>query len=162
PQRLVMVWEDYRQRGGPEHEWFSPPDFKDLRDQTQSLEHVTTLLGWLPTLTGQAEPEDVNGAAVSHDTFTMLGIEPVLGRTFSADEDRPGAERVAIISHRLWQRRFAGDQNIIGKNLTLSGDSFTVIGVMPRKFSFPILPDTDVWRTAEPVIASLNPCGRGC
>jgi putative ABC transport system permease protein len=161
PQRLVMVWEDYRQRGGPEHEWFSPPDFKDLRDQTQSFEHVTTLLGWLPTLTGQAEPEDVNGAAVSYDTFAMLGVEPVLGRTFSADEDRPGAERVAIISHRLWQRRFAGDPNIIGKSVALSGDSFTVIGVMPRKFSFPILPDTDIWRTSDPVIASLT-CGRGC
>ena len=162
PQRLVMIWENYQQRGGPEREWASPADFKDFRDQAQSFEHVTALLGWQPTLTGQDEPEDLQGAAVSHDTFAMFGVEPALGRGFAADEDRAGAERVVVLSHRLWQRRFGADPTIVGKSLTLSGESYTVIGVMPHGFSFPILPDTEVWRAADPLLAANPGCDRGC
>jgi putative ABC transport system permease protein len=161
PQRLIMVWENYQQLGGPEREWASPADFKDFRDQAQSFEHVTALLGWQPTLTGQDEPEDLQGAAVSHDTFTMLGVEPALGRGFSADEDRAGAERVVVLSHQLWQRRFGADPAIVGRSLTLSGESYTVIGVLPGGFSFPILPATEVWRAADPLLANSG-CGRGC
>jgi len=162
PQRLVMIWENYQQRGGPEREWASPADFKDFRDQAQSFEHVTALLGWQPTLTGQDEPEDLQGAAVSHDTFAMFGVEPAFGRGFAANEDRAGAERVVVLSHRLWQRRFGADPTIVGKSLTLSGESYTVIGVMPHGFSFPILPDTDVWRAADPLLAANPGCDRGC
>ena len=125
-------------------------------------EHVAALLGWQPTLTGQGEPEDLPGAAVSHDTFTMLGIEPALGRSFTADEDRAGAERVAVLSHRLWQRRFGSDPAIVGKNLTLGGESYTVIGVMPRAFGFPVLNNVEIWRTVDPALATLSGCNRGC
>jgi putative ABC transport system permease protein len=161
-QRLLMVWEDYKQRGGPEHEWASPGDFKDFRDHAQSFEHFAALLGWGPTLTGEGEPEDLTGAAVSHGTFEMLGVQPFLGRSFTADEDKQGAERVVVLSHRLWQRRFGSDPGIIGKNLTLSGESYTVIGVMPLGFSFPVLNDTDIWRAADPLLATLAGCDRGC
>ena len=162
PQRLVMIWENYQQRGGPEREWASPADFRDFRDQAHSFEHVGALLGWQPTLTGQDEPEDLQGGAVSHDTFAMLGVEPALGRSFSADEDRAGAERVVVVSHKLWQRRFAADPAVVGRTLLLSGESYTVIGVMPRAFRFPILPDTEIWRTAGPLLAANPNCDRGC
>ena len=161
-QRLIMIWENYQQRGGPEREWASPADFRDFRDQAQSFEHIAALLGWGPTLTGQDEPEDLQGAAVSHDTFAMLGVEPALGRSFRPDDDQPGADRVVVLSHQLWQRRFSADPSIIGRNVTLSGDSYTVIGVMPRGLSFPILNNTEVWRTISPLLAANSGCDRGC
>ena len=162
PQRLIMIWENYQQRGGPEREWASPADFRDFRDQAQSFEHVAALVGWGPTLTGQGEPEDLQGAGVSHDTFAMLGVDPVLGRGFKPDEDQPGAERVAVLSHQLWQRRFGADPSIVGNSVTLSGESFTVIGVMPRGLSFPILNNTDIWRTIGPLLAANPGCDRDC
>ena len=162
PQRLIVIWENYQQRGGPEREWAAPADFRDFRDLAQSFDHVAALLGWGPTLTGQDEPEDLQGAAVSYDTFAMLGVEPSLGRSFRPEEDRAGAERVVVLSHQLWQRRFGADPSIIGKSLTLSGESYTVIGVMPRTFSFPILNNTEIWRTAGPALASMPRCDRGC
>ena len=90
------------------------------------------------------------------------GRGAAFGRGFTADEDRAGAERVVVLSHEFWQRRFGADPAIIGKNLTLSGESFTVIGVMPRSFSFPILTGTEIWRTVTPVLAAQPGCDRGC
>jgi putative ABC transport system permease protein len=162
PHRLIALWENYQQRGGPEREWFSPADFKDFREQAQSLEHVVALLGWGPTLTGQGEPEDLQGAAVAYDTFSMLGVDPAIGRSFTADEDRTGAERVVVLSHGLWQRRFGSDAAIIGKSLILGGESYTAIGVMPRGFTFPILPNTEIWRPLTPAMVALAGCDRGC
>ena len=119
-QRLIMIWENYQQRGGPEREWASPADFRDFRDQAQSFEHIAALLGWGPTLTGQDEPEDLQGAAVSHDSFAMLGVEPALGRSFTQDDDQPGAERVVVLSHQLWQRRFSADASIVTAGFSLA------------------------------------------
>ena len=82
------------------------------------------------------EPERLSGRAVSADFFDVLGVKPAVGRTFSADEDRPGANRVAIISHGLWQRRFGSEPEILGRQLNLSGDSYTVIGVLPETYRF--------------------------
>src|SRR4029434_4404747 len=132
----------HQQRGGPEREWASPADLRDFQEQTNSFEHVTAFLGWGPTLTGKGEPEDLSAAAVSHDMFTMLGVQPALGRTFNEEEDRAGAEKVVVLSDKLWKRRFASDPAIIGKSVTLSDESYTVIGVMPRGFNFPILNNT--------------------
>ena len=162
PQRLIMIWQNYQQRGGAEREWASPADFRDLRDQAQSFEHVAAMVGWGPTLTGQGEPVDLQGAGVSHDMFAALGVDPAMGRGFKPDEDQAGAERVVVLSHQLWQRRFGSDPSIVGRSITLSGESYTVIGVMPRSLNFPILNNTDIWRTIAPLLA-LNPgCDRGC
>src|SRR5436853_3044795 len=90
PNRLVMIWENHQQKGGPEREWASPADLKDWREQPQSFEKVAGLLGWGPTLTDSGEPADLQGAAVSYDTFEMLGVTPVMGRTLTADDDRAG------------------------------------------------------------------------
>jgi len=160
PEQLVMVWEDYRGRGGPEREWLSPADLQDWREQNQIFEHIAAMNNWGPTLTGQAEPEMLVGAAVSHNMFAALGIEPSLGRSFRPEEDKAGAERVVVLSHSLWQRRFGSDTGIVGKALTLSGDSYTVVGVMPASFKFPVIANVELWRTLQP---GLNPnCQRGC
>jgi putative ABC transport system permease protein len=93
----------------------------------------------------------------------MLGVQPALGRTFNEEEDRAGAEKVVVLSDLLWKRRFASDPSIIGKSVTLSDESYTVIGVMPRGFNFPILNNVEIWRTIKPVIAGpLQGCDRGC
>ncbi len=161
PQRLTMIWENHLERGGPEREWASPADLKDWREYPQSFEHVAGLLGWGPTLTGRDEPEDLQGAAISYDTFEMLGITPALGRSFSEDDDRPGAERVVVLSHQLWQRRFSSDPAIAGKGLMLGGQSYTVAGVMPRGFVLPILTNSEIFTTTGPILAGSK-CGRGC
>ncbi len=158
--RLMTIWENHQALGGPEREWTSPTGFEDWRDQTRSFENVAAFVGWSPTLTDRFEPEQLTGAVVSHDVFSMLGVTLARGRSFRQDEDRKGAEPVAVISHGLWQRRFGSDANIVGRTITLSGESFTIIGVTPADFKFPIINAAEIWRTIQP---TLNEgCKRGC
>jgi predicted permease len=159
-ERLMTIWEVHRARNGPEREWTSPPGFEDWRDQAKSFDHVVALQYWQPTLTGQGEPELLTGAQVSHDTFAMLGVAPALGRSFRPEEDQPGGESVVIISHGLWRKRFGADTSLVGRKVSLNGESRVVIGVMPAGFKFPVIADADVWRPIRP---ALNPaCRRGC
>ncbi|MBO0725231.1 MAG: ABC transporter permease, partial [Blastocatellia bacterium] len=159
-ERLMTIWEDHRARNGPVNEWTSPPGFEDWRDQAKSFDHVVALQNWQPTLTGQGEPEQLFGAQVSHDTFAMLGVTPALGRSFRPEEDQRGVESVVIISHSLWQRRFGADPSLVGKKISLNGESRVVIGVMPAEFKFPIIAGADIWRPIQP---ALGPgCQRGC
>jgi putative ABC transport system permease protein len=159
-ERLMTIWEDHSARNGPVNEWTSPTGFEDWRDQAKSFDHVVALQGWGPTLTGQGDPEQLVGAQVSHDTFAMLGVAPALGRSFRPEEDQRGVESVVIISHRLWRQRFGADSSLVGKRISLNGESRVVIGVMPAAFKFPIIPGADIWRPIQPV---LGPgCQRGC
>jgi putative ABC transport system permease protein len=159
-ERLMTIWEDHRARNGPVNEWTSPPGFEDWRDQAKSLDHVVALQNWQPTLTGRGEPEQLFGAQVSHDTFAMLGVTPLLGRSFRPEEDQRGVESVVIISHSLWRRRFGADPSMVGKRISLNGESREVVGVMPAGFKFPIIPGADIWRPIQP---ALGPgCQRGC
>jgi putative ABC transport system permease protein len=115
---------------------FSFPDIQDLRERQQSFEELAAIRsgGW--TLAGTGDAERIPGARVSAEFFPMLGVEPVVGRVFLPEEDRPGAERVVMLHHNLWQRRFAGDPNIVGQRLMLNGYSHTVVGVLPPEFHF--------------------------
>src|SRR6185503_7194664 len=88
-------------------------------------------------LTGGGEPEVVPGAIVTFNYFNVVGREPLHGRTFTAQEDTPGNNNVAILSHALWQRRFAGNPNIVGQSINLDSKPTTVVGIMPADFSFP-------------------------
>jgi predicted permease len=160
PRQLVMVWENHQARGGPVNEWLSPSDFDDWRGQNRVFSHLSAMNDWGPTLTGRDEPEPLTGAAVSHDMFTLLGVEPSMGRSFRPEEDQTGAPNVVVLSHELWQRRFGSDQTIVGKSISLNEENYTVIGVMPARFNFPVIPNTQLWRTLRPTI---NPsCQRGC
>jgi putative ABC transport system permease protein len=159
-ERLMTIWEDHRARNGPVNEWTSPPGFEDWRDQAKSFDHVVAFQNWQPTLTGQGDPEQLVGALVSHDTFAMLGVMPAQGRSFRPQEDQRGVESVVIISHGLWRRRFGADPSMVGKKISLNGESRMVIGVMPAGFNFPIIAGVDIWRPIQP---ALNPgCQRGC
>ena len=100
-------------------------------------------------LTGVATPVNLSSAVVAPDLFAMLGVKPLHGRWFVAEEEKPGT-RAAIINHSLWQRQFGGDPNIVGRAVTLDGKSFNVVGVMPAGFQFPIEAEpVEVWVTSS-------------
>jgi len=136
PERLASIWEQTLKIGIVRNE-VAPANFFDLRTQNQSFEAIGAYGPQDVNLTGDAEPERISGQLVSANVFSILGVEPALGRTFLANEDQPGQEHVVVLSHALWQRRFNQDPSVINRNITLNGEAFTVIGVMPRGFFFP-------------------------
>jgi putative ABC transport system permease protein len=143
PERLVMVWEDATKHGYP-RDTPAAANFVDWRDQNQSFEGMAAIADTCFNLTGSGDPERLEGRRVSANMFPLLGVEPHIGRVFTAAEDQPGAQRVALLSYALWQRRFGGDPGIVGKALTLNGESHVVVGVMPARFQFPSS-DDQVW-----------------
>ncbi|HEY0764864.1 MAG TPA: ABC transporter permease [Pyrinomonadaceae bacterium] len=143
PERLVMVWEEATKAGYPQ-DTPTAANYVDWRDQNQSFEGMAAIDETSFNLTGSGDPERLEGRRVSTSLFPLLGVEPQLGRVFSAAEDQPGSERVVLLSYALWQRRFGGDTGIVGKTLTLNGAGYTVVGVMPARFQFPTR-DDEAW-----------------
>ena len=141
PQNLVALGEyDPREKADPgtEIDSISYLDYVDFRDQSQVFERVAVYTNQsVGTLTDGNEATHVQGESVSANLFSLLGVQPMLGRTFLPKEDEPG-NHVVILSHGLWQRRFGADRGIIGKSVTLDGQQFQVVGVMPPRFTFPI------------------------
>ncbi len=132
PERLFMLWEG--QKNGDDFN-MGYPTFADWRSQSKSFDSMAAISYWNPTLSiAGSEPESVEGASVTSDFFRTLGVAPMLGRDFTAQDDVPNAPRIAIISHRLWQRRFGGDPNIVGRPALMGGAERTIIGVMPPDF----------------------------
>lgn len=149
PSRIVVVWQDFRKISGREREWTSPGLFLEWqRRSMEALSSVAVLRGWAPSITGVAEPERLTGAAVSGAYFDVLGAKAARGRLFSAVDDRPGAPTVAVISHGLWQRRFAGDPAIVGTTLQLDEEPVTVIGITEPGFE-PAIIDAEIWSTTR-------------
>lgn len=141
PDRIVRMWGTFSQGNNAST---SPPDFLDFRSQNSTFEEFAAMRGGSFNLTGQSEPERVIGADVTTNFFAALGVTPLLGRTFTPDEEQAGNARVAIISQGLWQRRFGGDPTIVGETLLLDGNSHTIVGVAPNEGRMP--DETDVWR----------------
>jgi putative ABC transport system permease protein len=133
----------------------APANYSDLKQQAQSFESMAAAQMWQPNLIGRDQPEHLRGLQLSADMFHLLGVNPVLGRTFAANEDQPGNDRVVVLSSRLWQRRFGSDPNIIGQQLTLDGASYTVLGVMPPQFQF-----APFWATQTELWVPLNLAAR--
>ncbi len=119
------------------------PNFTDWKEQNQVFEHMAAFRVQYFTLIGEDEPLRVTGQCVSSAFFPMLRAEPVLGRTFLPEEEKPGHRKVVVLSHGFWQRRFGGDPAVLARTLTLDGSPFTVVGVMPAGFRF--LKDADLW-----------------
>jgi putative ABC transport system permease protein len=115
----------------------SPANFLEWKKENQVFERIATWVGKGFNLTGTDKPERVIGARVSGELFQLLGVQPALGRDFNAEEDRDGGDRVVILSYEFWQRRFAGDPNVLRQTITLSDQTYTIVGVMPRGFAFP-------------------------
>jgi putative ABC transport system permease protein len=143
PERVTSIWERTLRDGINQNE-VAPANFFDLRNQNQVFEGIGAHGPQDLNLTGGGEPERLNGELVTANVFSILGVEPALGRTFLPDEDQTGREQVVVLSDALWQRRFNRDPSIVNRNITLNGESFTVVGVMPRGFFFPAR-ETELW-----------------
>jgi putative ABC transport system permease protein len=133
--RIVMVWGTWPQKGFPRLPLFNP-EFLDIQRGNHVFADTAGFKLYSANLTGAGEPERLDGARTSASFFSILGVPPLAGRTFTAQEDAPGSNRVVVLNHGLWQRRFAGDRNVIGRGVALDGATYTVIGVMPPEFRF--------------------------
>jgi putative ABC transport system permease protein len=153
PERLYHLWESTPQKEFAQRE-FSYPDYQDYQ-QNQVLEGVAAYTGGGAIMSGRGEAERVFAPAATANFFSVLGVEPVIGRTFQPGEDKPGAARVTVLTYGMWQRRFGGDKAIIGQSLTLNGDSYVVVGVLPASFQFALRP-ADLWRPYQPTEAQLT------
>ncbi len=118
--------------GGP----VAVANYVDWRDQSKSYTEMGAAEYWSPNLTGKDNPEHLRGLRVTQNLFPLLGAAPELGRLFVEAEERTGSEHAVILSHGLWERRFSGERNVVGKSILLDGTAYTVVGVMPRDFQF--------------------------
>ena len=143
PGRLAMLWEDYSAFGVPKGR-VSPATFLDWRKRSRAFEAIAAYAGPRNLdLAGGGPPEEVLGQSVSANLLPMLGVPPFLGRTFTADEERPES-RAVVLSYRLWQRRFGGRPSLIGQTIAMNSQAYTVLGVMPKGFQFPDR-QTELW-----------------
>ncbi|HYJ86770.1 MAG TPA: ABC transporter permease [Pyrinomonadaceae bacterium] len=150
---LYHIWESTPQREFAQRE-FSYPDYQDYQ-QNQVFEGIAAYTGGGGILSGRGEPERVFAPAASANFFSILGVEPHIGRTFQTGEDKPGAQRVVVLTYGMWQRSFGGDAGVIGQSLTVNGDNYTVVGVLPASFQF-ALRNADLWRAYQPTDAQLT------
>jgi putative ABC transport system permease protein len=153
PDRLYHLWEKTPQKEYGQRE-FSYPDYEDYQ-QCTLFEGLAAYTGGGAILSGSGEPEPLAAPSASANFFSVLGVEPALGRTFQPGEDKPGAPRVTVLTYALWQRRFGGDPAVLNKALTLNGESYTVIGVLPAKFQFALRP-ADLWLPYQPTQNQLT------
>jgi putative ABC transport system permease protein len=135
PERLMMVWEDQSSIGFPRAE-AAPANFVDWNAQQSVFEDMAALTYKSFNLTGDGEAERILAGGVSANFFPLLGIQPAIGRSFLAEEDKPGAVKVAILSYGLWQRRYGAEASIVGRDIVLDGEKYSVIAVMPAGFQF--------------------------
>ncbi len=136
PDRLMTFWLSAPAKG-LRHMDLNEALFAYDRERTRTFESLAAFEDGEFALTGSGEPEVVPGALVTFNYFNVLGREPLLGRTFTSQEDTPGHNNVAILSYALWQRRFGGNSNIVGQSINLDSNPTTVVGIMPPDFSFP-------------------------
>jgi putative ABC transport system permease protein len=159
-EQLVQVWSDHRAIGRAQPEWLTPPDFVDWRDGNSTFSSMASYQGWFPDLTGNGDPETVGGLLVSGTFFDVLESKPAVGRLITKADDDTSAQRVVVLTHAFWQRRFGGDRSIVGKQLTLNGVPWTVAGILSPEFRSPtpIAPNIIAPARRPP----NGGCGRGC
>ncbi len=142
PSRLTMLWEK-RSDGSSMYVTFGT--YRGLAERTHLFEALAVMKPWQPTVTGPAEPERLEGQRVSAAYFHALGVLPVIGRDFQPADDQFHGPNVAILSHRLWRRRFGADPGIVGRQIRLDDNTFTVIGIMPPGFENVLAPEAELW-----------------
>lgn len=153
PENLYHLWETTPQQQFGQRE-FSYPDFQDYQ-QNQVCEGLAAYTGGGAILNGRGDPERVFAPAATANFFSVLGVDALIGRTFQPGEDKPGTPRVVVLTYGLWQRKFAGDRNVIGQPVNLSGQIYTIVGVLPPTFQFAMRP-ADLWQTYQPTDAQLT------
>ncbi|HLF83537.1 MAG TPA: ABC transporter permease, partial [Blastocatellia bacterium] len=132
--KLVILWSRSPGLNVPQ-DWFSPGQYLDVKTQNTVFDETAISIGASFNLTGQSTPEHVDGARISSSLFSLLGANSMLGRVLLADEDQPGKPPTVILGYGFWQRYFGGDQRVIGRTLTMNGNNYTIVGVMPEGFS---------------------------
>jgi putative ABC transport system permease protein len=142
-RRLVMVWEESSAFGFPE-DTPAPGNFFSWKSENHVFEDMAAIDDRTFNLTGEGDPQELQGKEITANMFPLLGVQPALGRNISPEEDKPGAGHVALLSHGLWLSNFGGDPKVLGKEIWLNGAKFTVIGVMPQGFLFPDR-ETKIW-----------------
>jgi predicted permease len=164
PDELVAVWADRTRSGGPPDEWLNFPDYFDLKERSRTLEAVGAWDGGTATLTGLGEPQELALGSVSHDMLPgVLRVPPALGRSFTLEEDLPGAPGTALLADGFWRRALAADPGVIGSTLTLDGEPHTILGILPQDFQPPFLTDVDVWTPLrQSATESYCPRGNAC
>src|SRR6266446_1138761 len=137
PDRLVTVWKG-RIENPQSLNIVSLPNYRDWKERNRVFEELAVLdsAGRGYNLSGGTEPEQVSGVRVTASFFRVLGVRPLLGRTFLPEEEDAGRDRVVVLSHGLWQRRFGGDPTLLGKTIPIDDQAYTVVGVMPQSFQF--------------------------
>jgi putative ABC transport system permease protein len=136
PERVFLVWEQNPQIG-MERGSVAPANFYDLRDRSRTLENLSAYYDKPFNLSEGDKPERIEGTVVSPSLFAAIDAKAALGRTLTRDDEEWGKDKVVVLSNALWQRRFNADSKIVGRELRLNGESYTVVGVMPPKFNFP-------------------------
>src|SRR6516165_3342462 len=166
PERLVWIASV---RSDNPSAPFTVPEFMDYRSQTRALSGISAFANWSARLAGDEITEGLQGARVSANAFEVRGVTPVAGRLLHEADDQPDAPKVAVLSYRLWQRRFSGAAGVVGKTLRLNGESFMIAGVLPSHFPFPLrdvdvfiplVPDRDPNRYIRNSVNSLRVFGR--
>jgi predicted permease len=147
PDRLYHLWEKTPKEEFSKRE-MSYPDYQDYQ-QNNVLEGLAAYTGARVILSGDGEPEFVGGPRISANFFSVLGVDAIVGRTFQPGEDQPNGPKVTVLNYGLWQKRFGGDRNVIGRALTINGESYTIIGVLPESFQFALRPN-DLWLPYQP------------
>jgi predicted permease len=162
PSDLVIIWETSAEN--PER-WVAPANFVDWRRETSSFASLAAFDTFRPALTrqsasGAAEPEVVRAVGASGTFFTTLGVDAVLGRTLLPEDDRPGAQPVAVLSHSLWRRAFAANAGVLDQPLSLDGRQYVVVGVMAESFESPLqTAPTDLWVSGDRGVPLTFPFG---
>ncbi len=140
--RIAMIWE-MRDKGSPMEVTFG--SFHGVAERSRSFEALAVMKPWQPSMTGETQPERFEGQQVSAEYFRVLGVLPALGRNFEAADDQYKGPKMVILSDRLWRRRFGGDGSIVGRQVRLDDNLFTVVGVMPPGFENVLAPAAELW-----------------
>jgi len=168
PDRLVMLWTDGQKRGFAEQDVANPGIMADWQRTMTTVASIAGINFWNPTLGRDEGAAMVTGAEVSWRLFETLGVQPRIGRAFTAEEDRPDGALVVVASHQFWQRELGGDPNVLGRTIELDREQWTIVGVMPKGFFTPTQPGAELYkplqREPDPyggffltVMARLNP-----
>ena len=159
-EALVKVWGRFTGIGLPNDlNWFSAPEFRELREQNRSFSDASVISPGTFNLGVSGNPQSLNGATVSPSFFSILGVNPHLGRTFAPEEAEQGRDRVVVLGYGLWQHVFGSEPQIVGKDVILDGRSCKIIGVMPRGFDYPSA--SDLWTPQVFVANDFSPDNRG-
>jgi len=143
--RIMIIWNVFQ--GGRSQLAFH--SFREMEARNRSFDALAILEPWQATMSRSAELERLNGQQVSAGYFRVLGVSPTLGRDFQPSDDGFPGPKVAILGYGLWQRRFGGDGAVVGRPITLDGDAYTVVGIMPRGFENVLAPATEIWSPTQ-------------